>query len=81
MILIDTVTSYVAENDGREKVNRKTQIKRLIRDYQTRQQLAQLPVHLYQDIGQSQMDIDREVNKLSLLEIAFSCLRHLSKGA
>lgn len=81
MIFIDTAASVSPVNNEAEIMNRKKQVKLLIRDHQTRQHLADLPAHLYQDIGKSQPHIDAELNKQSLLGTIFNCVRSLVKGA
>lgn len=50
------------------------------RNYQTRQQLRQLPEHLFQDINQTHADIMREQHKNGLFHMLTECLQYLIKG-
>jgi uncharacterized protein YjiS (DUF1127 family) len=57
----------------------KNKVNKLISQYQTRQHLRNLPAHLFNDIGQTQLDIANEINKNKLMMIIAQYLRYLIK--
>lgn len=58
----------------------KNRVSRLINQYQTRQQLRNLPEHLFKDIGQSNQKIKQECDKNGFITLLLQSLRYLIKG-
>jgi len=61
-------------------MNIKNSIKRLLRNYQTRQQLRNFPIHLCRDIGKTPENIAAELNKTQLFSMVSQAIRQLLKG-
>lgn len=55
----------------------KNTVVRLIRQYQTRQQLHNLPLFLIKDIGKTPQEIEKELNKNSFNHLITNKLSHL----
>lgn len=60
-------------------MNIKNTVAKSISQYQTRQHLQNLPVHLFHDIGQTQQEIDSELNKNKCVMVIRRYLRYLIK--
>lgn len=62
-------------------MNISNRLSRLIRQYQTRQQLRKLPTHLFKDIGKTQQEVVSELNKSSVIGGIVERVRQLIRGA
>lgn len=58
----------------------KNKVSELLKQYQTRQQLRRLPIHLFKDIGKTQENVSNELNKNDFYKTIVSSLRSLIKG-
>ena len=58
----------------------KKRIRKILRQYQTRQHLNHLPEHLFEDIKRSSQEINSEVNKNAFVTTLLNAVQHLLTG-